>query len=342
MNEFLTIPDDRRRLVCDQTGAQLNMPAATVEKDFWVCWVLEKLFQLPSWGPHLTFKGGTSLSKGWQLIRRFSEDIDIVIDREPLGFGGEDAPDKAPSKKQTKKRLDALRETSQTCVAEQIHPQLVEVIAEDIPAEWQWALVPDPDDPDAQSIQFIYPTAFPDRREYLRQAVKIELGARSDTAPTQDIQIQSYIADAFSGFFKKPDFVVRAVSPVRTFWEKAMLLHEETFRTLDKKQRKARMARHYYDLYCLIRAGIAAEAAKDLELFHEIAHHRQIYFRYTWVDYSTLQPGQLRLMPRDEQMANWRTDYNAMQDDMFFGDVPPFGDLMQVVEEFQEAFNHSR
>ncbi len=109
MKQFLLIDKERQRLIFNQAGAQLNLVEVAVEKDFWVCWTLEKLFQLPQWGNNITFKGGTSLSKCWKLIDRFSEDIDIVINRDALGFGGDNKPEAAPSKKQTKKRLDALR-----------------------------------------------------------------------------------------------------------------------------------------------------------------------------------------------------------------------------------------
>lgn len=96
MKGFIGFPQERRQQICTETGVKLNLPEAAVEKDFWVCWTLQKLFGLSEWGAHLTFKGGTSLSKCWNLIERFSEDIDIVIDRTVLGFGGDNAPDKAP------------------------------------------------------------------------------------------------------------------------------------------------------------------------------------------------------------------------------------------------------
>ncbi len=102
MKTFIDMTEERRNLVCTQTGAQLNLSEVAVEKDFWVCWTLDKLFRLPTWGEQLTFKGGTSLSKGWKLIERFSEDIDIVINRGVFGFDGDNAPEEAPSKKQTK------------------------------------------------------------------------------------------------------------------------------------------------------------------------------------------------------------------------------------------------
>jgi len=177
-----------------------------------------------------------------------------------------------------------------------------------------------------------------DRRRTVCEQAQDKLGARSDTEPTQEIDIHPYLAEAFPDLFPQSHFLVRAVSPERTFWEKAMLLHEETFRPPDKK-RKARMARHYYDLYRLINAGIGDKAVGDLKLFERIAAHRQVYFRYTWVDYDTLCPGHLKLVPPDEQLAVWKSDYAAMQDEMFFGKPPAFEDLMETVREFQDEFN---
>jgi len=338
VNTFLSFPEDRRRTFCEQAQDKLGLPPATIEKDFWVCWTLKKLFELPSWGSNLTFKGGTSLSKGWALIERFSEDIDIVINRDALGFGGDQAPDRAPSKKQTRKRLDALKEASQRCVNEALLPALATAVSQEMPAELSWQLDADPDDPDTQTLLLAYPTAFADQMDYLRQVVKIELGARSDTEPTQEIDIQPYLAEAFPDLLTQGHFSVRAVSPECTFWEKAMLLHEETFRPPDKK-RQARMARHYYDLYRLIEADIGDKASGNLELFERVAAHRQVYFRYNWVDYETLRPGRLKLVPPDDQLADWKSDYSAMKDEMFFGEPPAFDDLIQIVREFQDAFN---
>lgn len=338
MNEFLSFSEDRRRTVCEQAQDKIGLPPATIEKDFWVCWTLKKLFNLPEWGSQLTFKGGTSLSKGWALIERFSEDIDIVINRDALGFDGDKAPDRASSKKQTRKRLDALKAASQHCVNEILLPLLVETISQEMPEALSWRIDPDPDDPDRQTLLLVYPTAFANQMAYLRQVVKIELGARSDTEPTEKIKIHPYLKDAFPDLFPQAHFSVRAVSRERTFWEKAMLLHEETFRPPEKK-RQARMARHYYDLFRLIDAGVGHKAAGDLELFERIAAHRQIYFRYTWVDYDTLCPGRLKLVPSDEQLDSWKSDYSVMKDEMFFGKPPEFEDIIQTAREFQDEFN---
>jgi len=339
MKEFIAMPDERRRLVCTETGAQLNLFEIAVEKDFWVCWTLRKLFELPEWGEHLTFKGGTSLYKCWHLIERFSEDIDIVIDRGALGFGGDNAPESAPSKKQTSKRLKALKESCQQCVSNRIHPALIDVISSDLPQGLDWSLEPDPDDPDGQTLLLFYPTAFPEQAAYLRRAVKIEMGARSDTDPAESVEIKPYISDAFPDLLAEPGTDVRAVMPRRTFWEKAMLLHEETFRPEANKRPREAMARHYYDLYRLIQAGIGDESTGDLDLFDRVAAHRQVFFRHTWVDYSTLNPGQLRLVPPEADRLAWQADYESMRREMFYGDVPAFEEILAVVGEFQARLN---
>lgn len=342
MKEFTEMTEERRNLVCTQTGAQLNLAEVAVEKDFWVCWILEKLFRLPTWGEHLTFKGGTSLSKGWKLIERFSEDIDIVVNRGVLGFDGDNAPEAAPSKKQTRKRLGELRLACQGYVEDVIRPALHAAIAADIPETLAWELIDDPADPDQQTLLFIYPTAFSEGAAYLRRAVKIEMGARSDTDPSELIEISPYVSEVFPDLFSIATVEVNAVLPKRTFWEKAMLLHEETFRPADGKRRKEYMARHYYDLYRLIEAGIADEAAADLDLFLRIAGHREVFFRYNWVDYSTLVPGQMRLLPTEEQMSDWRLDYVNMQQEMFYGETPSFDVLLAKVGGFQDRFNQRK
>ena len=231
-----------------------------------------------------------------------------------------------------------MREASQRCVNKTLLHLLSETISREIPGDLSWQLAPDPDDPDEQTLLFIYPTAFPEQLVYLRQVVKVELGARSDIEPTQEIVIHPYVTKAFPDQLPQEHFSVRAVSPERTFWEKAMLLQEETFRPPEKK-RQARLARHYYDLYRLVEAGIGEKASGDLELFNRIAAHRRVYFPHAWVDYSSLCPGSLRLVPPDKQLSDWRSDYAAMKDEMFFGEPPVFEDMIKIVQEFQDSFN---
>ena len=299
---------------------------------------MKELFALRSIGEHLTFKGGTSLSKAWKLIERFSEDIDLIIDKEALGFAGESAPDKAASKKQRKARLEALMEAARRWVQEKLQPAL-SLRLRSVLGESEWKLEVDPDMPDGQCLLLHYPSAFSETDAgYILPHVKIELGARSDDWPHERRPIQPYMADRFPQLMPEGPFSVQVLVPERTFWEKACLLHEETFRPPDKP-RKHRMARHYYDLWCLLRAGVGVRALEQPALFQRVAEHREIFFRFSWVDYTTHRPDTFRLVPPIEQMPNWRSDYQAMLGPMFFGDTPEFEDLMATIREFESAFN---
>ena len=338
MDYFLTLPATRRRQLCEAAGDALGLDAPSVEKDFWVCWVLRELFMLPKAGPHLTFKGGTSLSKGWKLIERFSEDIDAVVDREFLGFSGEQAPELAPSNKKRNKRIEALMSACQNYIREVMSLELTQRFEKSLPTDLKWRIADDPADNDGQTLLFEYPATFLSGT-YLQPVVKLELGARSDTEPSGTPEIQPYLAEALPDEMGPSTFKVRAVAPERSFCEKAMLLHEETFR--DNEGPKARLARHYYDLWCLIRAGIAEKAVDDPGLFERIVAHRAVYFRNNKEAQDSLRPGSLRLLPTGNQRAAWKQDYDAMRDTMFFGATPEFDEILSVVGDFERRFNKS-
>ena len=338
MDVFLHSPPERQKKACIELQDEMHLHAQSVEKDLWVCWTLRELFSLPGVGEHLTFKGGTSLSKAWKLIRRFSEDIDLIVDKEALGFGGDAAPDKAASNKQRKARLEALMAASRQWVQGTLQPALATRIATALGDDAACKLEVDPDMPDGQCLLLHYPSAFENEAGYIKPVVKIELGARSDDWPNSECPIQPYLAERFPQLMPEGPFSVRVLAAERTFWEKACLLHEETFRPHDKP-RKLRMARHYYDLWCLLRAGVGERALANTALFQRVAEHREIFFRYAWVDYSTHKPGTFRLSPPSDHLANWRSDYQAMLGPMFFGEVPDFDEIMKAVSEFEKTFN---
>ena len=330
------MPDDRRRQLCEVAADTIGLDAPSIEKDLWVCWVLRELFALPESGPHLTFKGGTSLSKGWKLIERFSEDIDLVIDRDFLGFSGDAAPDqKGISNNEQRRRLEALRDACHTHIKDVLQPALRNRLRATIPASMVWELTEENTADGGVSLIFKYPSVFPPG-SYLRPVVIIELGARSDTEPSENPVIQPYLAEALPDELDDCTFTVRTVAPERTFWEKAMLLHEETYRT---EGPKARLARHYYDLWCLIRAGVAERAIANLGLFERVAAHRAIFFRKKREAQESLRRGAMRIVPLPDQTALWKKDYEQMREAMFFGDPPSFDEILDVVREFEKEFN---
>ncbi len=340
MNDFIKQSASEQLLYYEQASASLNLPAVAIEKDFWVCWTLRELFSLPGWKDHLTFKGGTSLSKVWKLIERFSEDIDLVVGRSYLGFDGDADPELSHTQSQEKKRLKRLKKFCREKVLADLLPNLKALAEKVIPDCNTDCLRFVDEDNDSDTIEFHYPSVFPkDSLGAMLPYVKIEMGPRGDNWPAGLYSIQPYLAQILprdSSF--KSDINVRVLEAERTFWEKAMLLHEETFRP-DGKKRKPRMARHYYDLYCMIQAGVAKRAMEDVKLFERVRKHRQFYFNVSWVDYSTMSPGKIRLVPSDSDLADWKNDYAAMRRVFFFGTVPAFDELIQVVTDFQTHLN---
>jgi len=337
MDAFLTMQIDLRRQLCEAAGVAMGLNPASIEKDFWVCWILRELFTLPGTGPHLTFKGGTSLSKGWKLIERFSEDIDVVIDREFLGFGGERSPEAATGSNERRRRLEALKAASQKHIRESLAPTLERQLRDRLPDETAWTLSDDPEDPDGQTLVFEYPSAFP-ATGYLRAAVRIELGARSDIEPSATPSIQPYLTEALPDALGPSTFTVQTLDPKRTFWEKSSLLHEEAYRAGGNAP-AARLARHYYDLWCLIRAGVGDAALAEPELFSRVVAYRAVFFRRTGEAQDALRPSSLRLLPAVERRPDWKRDYETMRETMFFGESPEFEEILRVVGEFERRFN---
>ena len=267
MNLFARLSENERLDYFVETGQRMGLSPQMVEKDFWVCWVLEKLFSLDDVGPTLIFKGGTSLSKAYSLIERFSEDVDLSIDRASLGFAGTDCdPEADIGSNERKRRIERLREACQMRIVNHLMPALASVVAISLGTTEGWKLTIDESDPDAQTLLYAYPTTTKaDRDRYIRPEVKIEMGARSDHWPSEQTTIASYTALHFSAAFESPSFQVKVLAPERTFWEKATLLHAEYHRPADKTTPN-RLSRHYYDQARLIEAGLGEKATINLEL----------------------------------------------------------------------------
>ena len=293
----------------------MHLQAASVEKDFWICWTLrERRSLLPGIGPHLTFQGRhLRFPRHGNSLSAFPEDIDLVVDKKTLGFAGDRVSRPGSEQKTTQSpprsfdgSLPALGAGNFAARAGRPYPCRARSHRLEI-------LEVDPDMDDGQCLLFHYPGDFdPTEAGYVRPVVKIELGARSDDWPHQEKLIQPYLAEAFPNLASGAAIAVRVLAAERTFWEKALLLHEETFRPADKPSANFCMARHYYDVWCLITRGVAERAAQDRPLFDRVAAHREIFFRWSWVDYTTLHPGALPLpAARPPRRCAWRKDYQG-------------------------------
>lgn len=249
MTELHLLTVTERGEFFEAAAEELGIPFEIIEKDFWVVWTLERLFSLTDLKDHLTFKGGTSLSKVYSVIERFSEDIDLSIEKEFFGYGNDNNPENAASKKKQRAALDSL---SVAC-SQYIHNQLILTlgiaISEKLQISEGWHLEIDTDDSDGQTLQFKYPSTT-DNNGYIRPSVKIELGARSEHWPVSKHIIQSYTKDALKEKVTEPEVWVKVLDAKRTFWEKATILHQYAHLPQEKKL-PARISRHYYDFFCL-------------------------------------------------------------------------------------------
>jgi hypothetical protein len=330
-----------RRDLFAATAVRLGTPVQNVEKDFWVCWTLDALFNgLDAGGPRLLFKGGTSLSKGFGLIARFSEDIDISVFRDDLGAGVSVEDLEAMSGKQRNRHLDAIRTACQSFVTGPLSAQL-QAIARRLPrTAGPLTLAPDPDDADGQSLLLWYPTITAPGDGYVRPAVKIEAGAKSALDPHAPVTVTPYISDDLTSF----DLTIAGVTtvdPVRTFWDKVVILHglRRWFeRRAELRGGGQRVSRHYYDLDRLLRAELGRQAVAELAMASHCVRHARMFFNRPDLDLTTAQPGTFALLPHDAMLDALRRDYAAMQI-MIFGDVPSFDAVMASVATLETTVN---
>ena len=328
----LSIQDrqDILRRVQSETGKDPQI----VEKDWWVVAVLRALFELP-YAQHISFKGGTSLSKCWNLIQRMSEDVDIAIDREYLGFGG------PLSRTQISDRLrraacSFVREKLQFDLAAQlekdgISPDSFKVTVDITPVSTT----------DPETIKVEYTPVF-DATPYIRSKVLIEVSGRSMGEPVENVPIRSYIDEVYTdASFAESAFEVRAVVPQRTFLEKLFLLHEE-FARPQAEIRVDRMSRHIYDICKIVDTPIVDQAIADKDLYLSVLDHRRTFIGLRGFDYGTLLPQTLSILPPAEVRDAWKKDYQAMQESMIYEESPSFDRLIETLTTLNQRINAIR
>lgn len=336
MNEIYLLSKNERELFFRAASDIKNMPFEIIEKDYWVVWVLERLFSLEKIKPHLTFKGGTSLSKIYGLIDRFSEDIDLSIEREFFGFGAPHDPENALSKKKQRAIIDNLSKECSTYVQTQMLTDLKDAFAEKLGVTDGWQVFLDQEDPDAQTLLFEYPSET-SKAGYIRPLVKIEIGARSEHWPVSEHRIQSYAKEALKEKIHESEVVVRALNAERTFWEKATILHQYAHLPGDKKL-PPRISRHYYDFLRLLNSKIKEKALAQSALLEQVAIHKSIYFASSWANYGTARKGTLKLFPPSHVLKELEKDYGLMEA-MFFREIPAWNLILTTIEQFEKEFN---
>jgi hypothetical protein len=327
IKEWFSLSEERRKEILNQTSKRAGLPASSIEKDWWVTMVLKAVFELDISG-HLVFKGGTSLSKGWNLINRFSEDIDFAINMTYLGYNGEP----------TGQNITRLRKASFAFTNIKLRESLESKLNKSGFIDYE--IQPNEEtntSTDPHSLLLVYKSVT-EKSEYISPTVKLEIGARSQIEPFESREIQSFVGYHFKGQkFADSPIAINTVIPKKTFLEKVFLLHEEFQRAPDKI-RSERMSRHLYDLEKIMDTDHGREALKDIELYNSIINHRMIFTRMDGVDYSTHQPDKIDFIPPQTIIKEYEKDYTVMRESMIYGDSLPFDLLIERMIELRDRF----
>ncbi len=328
----MELPEEDRKEILQAAAAALGRQAAVLEKDIWVCWVLQTLFSIPDAHP-MAFKGGTSLSKVYQIIDRFSEDVDITLDYRHF----EDAFDpfaENASKNQIRKYSDRLKGYVKTYANEIIVPAIRQAL-ENLPSADHHTVEVDET---GEKIWISFPSVTEAHDEYLKSQVLIELGGRNVIDPNERHWISPDVAE-LTPEVDYPASEVVVLSPERTFWEKATLIHVECHRG-QLKASAERLSRHWYDLVMLAQHASGQAAIHNRELFEEVVRHKQVFFNASYANYDACLEGQLKLLPEAEILGALQADYEEMiRAGMMYQQPPSFDEIMDFIRQIEKEIN---
>lgn len=328
-DNFFNYSKEIQRAMLSGAESKLNVKARIIEKDIWICWVLQKLFTLPI---AMAFKGGTSLSKAYKLINRFSEDVDVTIDYKEL------LPSADLSKSISKSALKKLREQLEGKVKEytqgKIPPFFMECFKKDFPDETFNLDLSE----DGEKLRIHYPTLFEPASGYLQANVLIEFGGCNSIQPN-DVHSIKTILSQVTGDLVLPVAQVKVLSPARTFWEKATLIHVECHRGRLSNSPE-RLSRHWYDLAKLSQSWVEKSALSDRKLLEDVIMHKKAFFNASYANYDHCLDGQFRLVPNDDEIINLQSDYIQMQDSGMFPEKPQsFKDIIEDISKLEASIN---
>jgi hypothetical protein len=329
MNKYFELTPEQQILVITQVANKTGLPVQAIEKDLWVTTMLQVVFALPL-AEHLIFKGGTSLSKVWNVIQRFSEDIDLAINPSIWGFEGD----------LTKKQVKRLRKLSSVFVRDEFCQALKEAVAQ-FGLDKYLSIETDPDGegdntyPEPRVVHIKYHSLF-DTVPYLHSEVKLEIGARSLLEPTAKAKVKSIIQGTVPIETSIVDIEIPTAVAEKTFLEKAFLLHE--LFSVEEGRYANRKSRHLYDLAMMMKTDIASKAIADDDLWNTIHHHRETLTSMKGVDYTPDIRSRICLIPPTSIIKSWQDDYNDMRLAMIYGTAPTFEELILEMKVLENQF----
>ena len=330
MRTIAVIEASEREDLFLNAAAKMKISAAVIEKDFWVCYMLDYLFHRCTWKDHLAFKGGPSLSKAYDLIKRFSEDIDLILDWSVLGYGIDE-----PWEQRNNTKQDAFNKEANEHAEKFLRDEFLPAIKKDLTEELMIPVKCEIDSRDGQTVKFTYPNSFSDTA--ILQEIRFEIGALAAWTPATEQTITPYVAEYYGRVFVKPSTQILTVLPERTFWEKVTILHREAYRA-ESSMLPSRYSRHYYDLYCMAKSPVKDLALSDANLLARVVVFKDKFYRCSWARYDLAKCGTMHLMPPKYNLAKLCEDYEHMQN-MIFGEKPSFDMILEAIGRLENDIN---
>ena len=335
MDKFIKFSREERKNIIQKASFDLGLRFDVVEKDIWVCWVLDKLFSLKELEGKIVFKGGTCLSKAYNLIERFSEDIDITIDKSCLDIVG--------VSKKSREVKSRTKKAAEQFVQEKIFKILNEAFSKELKKD-DWALEIDSDDKSTINFQFpssssnVFPLTFPielSNYNYIKRSIKLEFGALGDIYPSEEKSVEPYAKQILPEIFGSSK--VKVLDVKRTFLEKLLILHSINCRPIDRKLQN-HYSRHYYDVFALIKAGIGKEALKLPDVLKSVIENKITFWDESWKPYDLIKSfADIKIIPEEEsRIKELRGDYKKMAE-MFFKDYPSFSEVIAELKRFEAS-----
>lgn len=330
MYKFAKLHNEDRDFVFNSVAIKKGIHKALVEKDFWICLVLDYLFIESKFKNNITFKGGTSLSKGFNIIERFSEDIDIILDWELLGVKS-DEPLIDRSNNQQDKYNKMLNEKARSFIKNVFLPDIKNGLSSVLGLEADVRI----DEEDEQILNFYYPKMY--QAGALLQFIRLEIGPLAAWTPSLPVEITPYVAEEMPNVFERKSTQVLTVLPERTFWEKATILHREANRPMEKAM-PLRYSRHFYDLFRFTKTDYVRTALINRALLEKVVMFKKKFYRDSWADYDACLCGKFKLVPPDFRISELRKDYSSMRE-MLYGEVPDFDDVISAMRGLEREIN---
>ena len=330
MRKIAKLGENDRKALFHNTAAKMGMTDAIIEKDFWVCYMLDYLFHRSQWKEKIAFKGGTSLSKAYGLIERFSEDIDLILDWRVLGYVIDEPWENRSNTKQDIFNKEA-NARAEVFLRDTFLPAIIADLTDELGENVKCYI----DAADPQTVKIAYPNSFSDAS--ILQEIRLEIGALAAWTPVKNATITPYAAEQYKRLFEEPATEVLTVLPERTFWEKVTILHREAFRPEDRPF-PARYSRHYYDLYKMMQTPVKDNALSDNDLLERVVKFKDKFHRCPWARYDLAKRGTMKLLPPTFNIGKLRSDYEHMQN-MIFGNKPGFDEIMNAMAELEKTIN---